>query len=170
MILLYKGRKNIMGVTVLKKYLVGLFALLLIFSLVACSSESSKTSKTEDKNEEKSSEAKAKADTKAKAKADTEAKAKADAEAKAKADADAKAKADAEAKAKADAEAKAKADAEAKAKADAEAKAAAASSGGSEIFANCTELRTKYPDGVASDHPAYQSKMDRDNDNFACER
>jgi hypothetical protein len=59
---------------------------------------------------------------------------------------------------------------EAKAKAEAEAKAAAASSGGSELFANCTELRKKYPDGVASDHPAYQSKMDRDKDNFACER
>ena len=105
-----------MGVIELKKYLVGLLALFLIFSLVACSSESSKTSKTEDKNEEKSSEAKAKAE------------------------------------------------------AEAQAAAVAASSGGSELFANCTELRKKYPDGVASDHPAYQSKMDRDNDNFACER
>ena len=37
------------------------------------------------------------------------------------------------------------------------------------FFANCTELRKKYPNGVASDHPAYQPKMDRDNDNFACE-
>lgn len=39
-----------------------------------------------------------------------------------------------------------------------------------EWFDNCTHLRTKYPNGVASDHPAYQAKMDRDKDNFACER
>jgi len=44
------------------------------------------------------------------------------------------------------------------------------SSGGSEYFANCTELRKVYPNGVPADHPAYQSKMDRDKDNFACER
>lgn len=37
-------------------------------------------------------------------------------------------------------------------------------------FANCTELRAVYPDGVSSSHPAYQSKMDRDNDGWACER
>lgn len=43
-------------------------------------------------------------------------------------------------------------------------------SSGSEYFANCTELRTKYPSGVPSTHPAYQSKMDRDHDNWACER
>ncbi|MED4801208.1 thermonuclease family protein [Bacillus atrophaeus] len=41
---------------------------------------------------------------------------------------------------------------------------------GTESFANCTELRKKYPNGVPSSHPAYQSKMDRDHDNFACER
>ncbi|MED1123278.1 thermonuclease family protein [Bacillus atrophaeus] len=41
---------------------------------------------------------------------------------------------------------------------------------GTESFANCTELRKKYPNGVPSTHPAYQSKMDRDHDNFACER
>ncbi|PAE37639.1 hypothetical protein CHI06_19975 [Bacillus sp. 7884-1] len=143
-----------MGVNELKKYLVGLLALFLIFSLVACSSESSNTSKAEDKNEEKSSEAKAKAE----------------AETKAKAEAETKAKAEAEAKEKAEAEAKEKAEAEAKAKAEAEAAAVSASTGGSELFANCTELRKKYPDGVAADHPAYQSKMDRDKDNFACER
>ncbi|RSD28871.1 hypothetical protein EJA10_03195 [Mesobacillus subterraneus] len=57
-----------------------------------------------------------------------------------------------------------------KTKAEAEATAAAASSGGPEIFANCTELRKKYSNGVPSDHPAYRTKMDRDNDNFACER
>ncbi|MFD2829060.1 thermonuclease family protein [Corticicoccus populi] len=37
-------------------------------------------------------------------------------------------------------------------------------------FANCTELRQVFPNGVASDHPAYQPKMDRDKDNWACER
>ena len=41
--------------------------------------------------------------------------------------------------------------------------------GGSYNFANCTELKTEFPDGVASDHPAYQPKMDRDKDNWACE-
>ncbi|MEH7239388.1 hypothetical protein [Bacillus sp. JJ1562] len=49
----------------MKKYLVGLFALFLIFSLVACSSESSNTSKAEDKIEEMSSEDKAKAEAEA---------------------------------------------------------------------------------------------------------
>lgn len=44
------------------------------------------------------------------------------------------------------------------------------SSSGTEYFANCTELRTKYPNGVPASHPAYQAKMDRDKDNFACER
>ncbi|TYS48644.1 excalibur calcium-binding domain-containing protein [Bacillus infantis] len=39
-----------------------------------------------------------------------------------------------------------------------------------ESFANCTELREVYPDGVDSNHPAYTSKMDRDKDNWACER
>lgn len=47
---------------------------------------------------------------------------------------------------------------------------APASSGQTENFANCTELRTVYPDGVPSTHPAYQSKMDRDKDDYACER
>lgn len=37
-------------------------------------------------------------------------------------------------------------------------------------FKNCTELRKFYPDGVPSDHPAYASKHDRDNDGWACER
>lgn len=41
---------------------------------------------------------------------------------------------------------------------------------GSEIFANCTELRKKYPNGVPKGHPAYQPKMDRDKDDYACER
>ena len=39
-----------------------------------------------------------------------------------------------------------------------------------EVFKNCTELRKKYPSGVAKGHRAYQSKMDRDNDSWACER
>lgn len=47
---------------------------------------------------------------------------------------------------------------------------ASPSTGGTEHFANCTELRKKYPHGVPSTHPAYTSKMDRDNDNFACEK
>ncbi|MCM3567627.1 thermonuclease family protein [Neobacillus mesonae] len=42
-------------------------------------------------------------------------------------------------------------------------------SGKAEIFANCTELRKKYPSGVPSTHPAYQNKMDRDQDHYACE-
>lgn len=46
---------------------------------------------------------------------------------------------------------------------------AAESSEGTEHFQNCTELRETYPDGVASNHPAYQPKMDRDKDDYACE-
>lgn len=37
-------------------------------------------------------------------------------------------------------------------------------------FKNCTELRKVYPSGVSSSHAAYQSKMDRDKDGWACER
>ncbi|WP_088042360.1 thermonuclease family protein [Bacillus sp. EAC] len=37
-------------------------------------------------------------------------------------------------------------------------------------FANCTELRKVYPNGVPKGHKAYQAKMDRDKDNYACER
>ncbi|MBU8716657.1 endonuclease YokF [Bacillus subtilis] len=48
--------------------------------------------------------------------------------------------------------------------------ASAESTGETETFKNCTELRKKYPNGVPSSHPAYQSKMDRDHDNYACER
>ena len=36
-------------------------------------------------------------------------------------------------------------------------------------FKNCTELRTVYPAGVAKGHAAYQPKMDRDKDGWACE-
>ncbi|AOL98005.1 Micrococcal nuclease [Bacillus subtilis] len=48
--------------------------------------------------------------------------------------------------------------------------ASSESTGETETFKNCTELRKKYPNGVPSSHPAYQSKMDRDHDNYACER
>ncbi|MCY8923045.1 thermonuclease family protein [Bacillus atrophaeus] len=51
-----------------------------------------------------------------------------------------------------------------------DASSSATSTGETETFKNCTELRKKYPNGVPSSHPAYQSKMDRDHDNFACER
>ena len=37
-------------------------------------------------------------------------------------------------------------------------------------FRNCTELRKVFPNGVPKGHPAYQSKMDRDKDDWACER
>lgn len=36
-------------------------------------------------------------------------------------------------------------------------------------FKNCTELKEYYPNGVQKGHPAYTTKMDRDNDNWACE-
>jgi len=39
-----------------------------------------------------------------------------------------------------------------------------------EHFQNCTELRKQYPNGVPKGHPAYQLKMDRDKDDYACER
>ncbi|KAF0816626.1 hypothetical protein KIS4809_4548 [Bacillus sp. ZZV12-4809] len=42
--------------------------------------------------------------------------------------------------------------------------------GSTESYQNCTELRKVYPDGVPSTHPAYDSKHDRDKDNYACER
>ena len=48
--------------------------------------------------------------------------------------------------------------------------APAPSTGGTEYYQNCTELRKVYPEGVPSGHPAYASKHDRDKDNFACER
>lgn len=43
-------------------------------------------------------------------------------------------------------------------------------SGGSESYQNCTEMRKVHPNGVPSSHPAYDSKHDRDKDNYACER
>ncbi|GIN22704.1 thermonuclease family protein [Siminovitchia fordii] len=41
---------------------------------------------------------------------------------------------------------------------------------GTEYFQNCTELRKVYPNGVPESHSAYQPKMDRDKDGYACER
>lgn len=37
-------------------------------------------------------------------------------------------------------------------------------------YQNCTGLRQDSPNGVASSHSAYTLKMDRDTDNWACER
>ena len=37
-------------------------------------------------------------------------------------------------------------------------------------FQNCTALREVFPNGVPLGHPAYQPKMDRDKDDWACER
>ena len=37
-------------------------------------------------------------------------------------------------------------------------------------FPNCTEMRQYYPNGVASSHPAYAAKHDRDKDGWACEK
>ncbi|WP_412094896.1 excalibur calcium-binding domain-containing protein [Bacillus atrophaeus] len=51
-----------------------------------------------------------------------------------------------------------------------DASSSATSTGETETFNNCTELRKKYPNGVPSSPPPYQSKMDRDHDNYACER
>ena len=39
-----------------------------------------------------------------------------------------------------------------------------------EYYKNCTELRNIYPDGVPAGHPAYRDALDRDKDNYACER
>lgn len=36
-------------------------------------------------------------------------------------------------------------------------------------YKNCTELRKDFLGGVMRGHPAYQAKMDRDNDGHACE-
>ena len=147
------------------KKLTYLFMAFLLVFLAACSSNET-TSKEENAETKKEEKKKEQGVAEAKAKAEAEAKAKEEAEAKAQAEAEAKAKA--EAKAQAEAEAKAKAEAEAKAQAEISA-SSTTSSGGSEFFANCTDLRKVYPNGVPADHPAYQSKMDRDKDNYACE-
>lgn len=45
-----------------------------------------------------------------------------------------------------------------------------ASNGITQEFSNCTELRKVYPNGVPQHHKAYEAKMDRDQDGYACER
>ncbi|WP_241747178.1 excalibur calcium-binding domain-containing protein [Lysinibacillus sphaericus] len=35
---------------------------------------------------------------------------------------------------------------------------------------NCTDLNKVYPNGVQEGHPAYDKKMDRDGDGWACEK
>lgn len=42
--------------------------------------------------------------------------------------------------------------------------------GAPESFKNCTEMRKVYPNGVDSNHPAFESRHDRDKDGWACER
>ena len=44
------------------------------------------------------------------------------------------------------------------------------SNGSKSKYKNCTELRKDHPNGVGSDHPAYEKKHDRDGDGWACER
>ncbi|MGX8177359.1 excalibur calcium-binding domain-containing protein [Exiguobacterium artemiae] len=93
------------------------------------------------------------------------AEAKQEAQRKAKIATQEKAKKEAAAKLAAQQEAERKAQEEAAQKAEEEAAAAVQVS-----FDNCDDLRTEYPNGVPSTHPAYEAKMDRDKDNFACER
>ena len=38
-----------------------------------------------------------------------------------------------------------------------------------EQYANCTELRKDFPNGVKRGHPAYSERMDGDNDGIACQ-
>ena len=40
--------------------------------------------------------------------------------------------------------------------------------GASTSFANCTELRKVYPNGVKEGHPAYETKFDKDKDGWGC--
>ena len=88
-----------------------------------------------------------------------------EAQRKAKIVAEEKAKKEATAKLAAQQEAERKAQEEAAQRAEEEAAVALPIS-----FDNCDDLRTEYPNGVPSTHPAYEAKMDRDKDNFACER
>lgn len=62
--------------------------------------------------------------------------------------------------------------AEQQAQAEAEAQEAAAQEQVETVrtdFQNCTDVRTVYPDGIPSDHPAYKAKFDRDHDDWGCE-
>ncbi|MGE6556248.1 excalibur calcium-binding domain-containing protein [Exiguobacterium artemiae] len=65
---------------------------------------------------------------------------------------------------------KEKAEAQRKAKEEAARKAEKEAAAVPVGFDNCDDLRTEYPNGVPSSHPAYEAKMDRDKDNFACEQ
>jgi outer membrane biosynthesis protein TonB len=119
--------------------------------------------------EKEEAEQKAREEAKIKEKEEAEQKAREEAEQKEKEEAEAKAQEEAVAKAKAEAEAVAKAQAEEQKKQQQTA-ASKPSTTTQTAFANCTELRKVYPNGVPSSHPAYQAKMDRDQDNYACER
>ena len=37
-------------------------------------------------------------------------------------------------------------------------------------YKNCTELRKDHPEGVPKGHCAYKASLDRDKDDWACER
>lgn len=94
------------------------------------------------------------------------------AEAKREAEAERKAKIAAQEKARKEAATKlaAQEEAQRKAKEDAARKAEKEAAAVPISFDNCDDLRTEYPNGVPSSHPAYEAKMDRDKDNFACEQ
>ena len=138
--------------------------------------EEARLAAEKEKEEAESAEKKA-AEEEAKEKAAAEEKAEAERVAAEKAAAEEKAEAERVAAEKAAAE-KAEAERVAAEKAAAEkaeakrvaAEKAAAAAVPTESFQNCTELNQSYPNGVSIDHPAYQGKMDRDKDNWACEQ
>lgn len=123
-----------------------------------------KTEDTEEKVTVDDDKAKKEAEAKEKAKEERERKAKITAQKQAKEKEAAKRAAEKKAEEKKAAELAAQKEAEKKAEEEAAAEVVQTD------FANCTDLRTVYPDGVPIDHPAYQDKMDRDKDNFACEQ
>lgn len=65
---------------------------------------------------------------------------------------------------------KAKAEAEREAQEEAARKAEEEAAAVPIGFDKCDDLRTEYPNGVPSSHPAYESKTGCDKNNFACER
>lgn len=136
--------------------------------------EQIKTIKAEDSEEKNTADDKAKKEAEAKEKAKEERERKAKIAAQKKAEEKEAAKRAAEKKAEEKKAAELAAQKEAEEKAEEERIAQEEEEAAAEVvqtdFANCTDLRTVYPDGVPSDHPAYQDKMDRDNDAFACEQ
>ncbi|MFX4306066.1 excalibur calcium-binding domain-containing protein [Exiguobacterium sp. A1_3_1] len=136
--------------------------------------EQIKTIKAEDSEEKNIADDKAKKEAEAKEKAKEERERKAKIAAQKKAEEKEAAKRAAEKKAEEKKAAELAAQKEAEEKAEEERIAQEEEEAAAEVvqtdFANCTDLRTMYPDGVPSDHPAYQDKMDRDKDNFACEQ